>query len=76
MDDKQMFKTCTRTKCLAIVECDASTYDSKEDKLKEKFCKVALPSITPSQHDKERIKGGNTRGSISATVWITKNGGT
>lgn len=33
-----MFKTgltCTVTTCVAIVRCDASTYDSREDKLKK-----------------------------------------
>lgn len=37
MDDKKMFKTCTVTTCVAIVKCDVSTYDSKEDKLKEEI---------------------------------------
>lgn len=45
MDDKKMFKTgltCTVTTCVSIVKCDASTYDSKEDQLKEEVGVVVL----------------------------------
>lgn len=40
MDDKKLFKTMTT--CVAIVKCDASTYDSKEAKLKEEIGVVVL----------------------------------